>query len=76
MFVQDAGYVPGTGHVPADDAFTEYREWMTNNGYRPLSKGNFVRRFLSLIPSADYKQVRTETGIVRSFVNVNKNRVI
>jgi hypothetical protein len=76
LFLMDAGYSAGDGHIESKELYQQYREWMIGNNYRPLSAGNFYKRVECLIPTATHKATRIMGALVKAFTGIVKNQEV
>ncbi len=67
-FLKDHYSVGGYGdRVKAVDMYKAYREWMLDNGYKPLGAGKFYGRVADHFPGAEYKTLRFLDGVAKGF---------
>jgi P4 family phage/plasmid primase-like protien len=76
-FLTECGYVAGdsSNWVQKNSVYNDYKDWMSNNGYRPKGMGKFAGRVEQILPSVHEKRMRTETGQHRVFAGLVKEFV-
>jgi P4 family phage/plasmid primase-like protien len=56
--------------VKAKDMYEKYREWMVENGYKPLGAGKFYGRVTDIFPFSEYKTLRFIDGLSKGFADI------
>ena len=64
-FLQENYHANPTGWTPAEDVYSEYRQWCETNGYRPLAAATFGKEIRRVFPAA--KRTRTRDGGSRTW---------
>lgn len=61
------------GFISTQKLYSEYKEWMYENGYRPKGAGNFKAEVLRCFPKVEEGRSRTAKGQQRVYKNISYN---
>lgn len=70
-------YEPGDDgdRIASTDVYTAYRQWIENNGYRPLGAGKFNARLEDVFPSVRRGSIRLNGEVVKGITGIKERNV-
>lgn len=71
-FLQETTEEAKESWIATEDLFKQYREWMLNNGYRPVGMANFQKAVKRQYPETYTGRRRTEDKQITVFYNIKQ----